>query len=108
MVYEIAEDEFAMVSSIFDDTRELYREYTEGPFSKIINRVMSPDKTATEDWGKLQCKVIINAQTAFLPVIDFNTGVRLICIDTDDSDQFRINPYLLTQETLNSRIQIKI
>lgn len=95
VVYEIAEDEFAMVSSIFDDTRELYREYTEGPFSKIINRVMSPDKTATEDWGKLQCKVIINAQTAFLPVIDFNTGVRLICIDTDDSDQFRINPYLL-------------
>lgn len=49
---------------------------------------------------KVKCKVSIKKSCAYFPIIDFNTGVRVICIDTEIFDQFKIHPILLDRKLM--------
>ena len=95
-IFNISDDEEEENSSIFDDKRTLMKDFYESPFYGILKEVMQSDKTANMD--KVKCKVTINEQTSYIPVIDFNTGIRVICIDTSDTDQYKINAMLISRK----------
>lgn len=95
-VFNISDDEEEENSSIFDDKRTLMKDFYESPFYGILKEVLQSDKMANMD--KVKCKVTINEQTSYIPVIDFNTGIRLICIDTSDTDQYKLNAMLISRK----------
>ena len=90
--YKIDEEDIEN-SSIFDDKRTLDRDFYESEFYKIHKEVMTPDRYC--DMSQIHSQVHINIDTSYLPVIDYSTGVRVICVDTNDTDQYRINPFLI-------------
>ena len=94
-IFNISDEEEEENSSIFDDKRTLMKDFYESPFYGILKEVMQSDKMANMD--KVKCKVTINEQTSYIPVIDFNTGIRIICIDTSDTDQYKINAMLISR-----------
>ena len=94
-IFNISDDEEEENSSIFDDKRTLMKDFYESPFYGILKEVMQSDKMANMD--KVKCKVTINEQTSYIPVIDFNTGIRVICIDTSDTDQYKLNAMLISR-----------
>lgn len=95
-VFAIASDESEEDASIFEDKKAVDREFYEGPFHKILKEVMTSDRCA--DMSKVYMKVIINPETSFIPVVDFSTGVRFVCIDTSDVDQYRIHALALARQ----------
>jgi hypothetical protein len=88
-IFDIADEEDMENTSIFDDKKNMMDEFFESPFYKILKEVMT--STDVVNMKNVRCKVLINAQTSMIPVIDFNTGIRCICIDTDDVDQYNMN-----------------
>lgn len=92
-IFDIRDDEDAEKSSIFDDKRTLDRDFYESEFYKIHKEVMTSDRYA--DMSQISSKVIINIDTSYIPVIDYSSGIRVICIDTNDTDQYRLNPMLI-------------
>ena len=94
-IFNISDEEEEENSSIFDDKRTLMKDFYESPFYGILKEVMQSDKMANMD--KVKCKVTINEQTSYIPVIDFNTGIRIICIDTSDTDQYKLNAMLISR-----------
>ena len=92
-IFDIRDEEDAEKSSIFDDKRTLDRDFYESEFYKIHKEVMTSDRYA--DMSKVASKVIISIDTSYIPVIDYSTGVRVVCIDTNDTDQYRLNPMLI-------------
>ena len=95
-VFAIASDESEEDVSIFEDKKAVDREFYEGPFYKILKEVMTSDRCA--DMSKIYMKVIVNPETSFIPVVDFSTGVRFVCIDTADVDQYRIHALALARQ----------
>lgn len=95
-VFAIASDESEEDASIFEDKKAVDREFYEGPFHKILKEVMTSDRCA--DMSNVYMKVIINPDTSFIPVVDFSTGVRFVCIDTSDVDQYRIHALALARQ----------
>jgi len=72
---------------------ELMEVFYESPFYGILKEIMRSDKM-----DKVKCKVTINEQTAYIPVIDFNTGIRVICIDSEIIDKFKIPLVLIDRK----------
>lgn len=95
-VFAIASDESEEDASIFEDKKAVDREFYEGPFYKILKEVMTSDRCA--DMSKIYMKVIINPDTSFIPVVDFSSGVRIVCIDVADVDQYRIHAMALARQ----------
>lgn len=95
-LFEISSDDDEGVTSIFTDVKSLEEEFFKSKFYKIIKQVMSSDRLV--NMTKVKCKVIINEATAYIPVIDFSTGIRLICIDTNDPDQYKIQPFIISKK----------
>ena len=93
-IFNIKNDEEE--GSIFDDKRVSDRDFFESAFYKIIKEIMVSDRYA--DMSKIYSTLIINDTTSYTPVIDYSTGIRLICIDTDDTDQYRLNPMLISRK----------
>lgn len=84
------------LGSIFDDKRTLDRDFYESEFYAIHKEVMTSDKFA--DMSSIYSNVIINEASSFIPIIDYSTGVRLICIDTNDADQYHLNPLIISRK----------
>src|SRR5574344_346191 len=95
-IFDISDDEEIENSSVFEDKKTLMKDFYESPFYNIIKEVMESDNVA--DMTNVRCKVTINEQTSYLPVIDFNTGIRCICIDTTDTSQYHINALLMSRK----------
>lgn len=94
-VFAIADDSSEEIS-VFEDKKAVDKEFYEGPFYKILKEVMASDRFA--DMSKIYMKVIINPDTSFIPIVDFSTGVRFVCIDTNDVDQYRIHALALARQ----------
>lgn len=93
-IFNISDDE--ETSSIFDDKRLLDKDFYESAFFKIHKDIMASDRYA--DMSKIFSKIIINEESSYIPIIDYSTGVRVICIDTDDTDQYRLNPLIISRK----------
>lgn len=94
-VFAIADDSAEEISP-FEDKKAVDKEFYEGPFYKILKEVMASDRFA--DMSKVYMKIIINPDTSFIPIADFSTGVRFVCIDTNDVDQYRIHALALARQ----------
>lgn len=94
-VFAIADDSSEDVS-IFEDKKAVDKEFYEGPFYKIFKEVMTSDRCA--DMSKVFMKIIINPDTSFIPIVDFSTGVRFVCVDSGDVDQYRIHALALGRQ----------
>ena len=95
-VFAIANEEEDDECSIFDDKKTLEKDFFDSPFYSILAEVMESDRIC--DMNKIKMKVIINADTSYIPVVDFNTGIRLICIDTNDVDQYHIHALMISRK----------
>lgn len=95
-IFNISELEDDENSSIFDDKRTLHRDFYESEFYSIHKEVMTTDKFA--DMSTIYSNVIINEATSYIPVIDYSTGIRVVCIDTSDTDQYRLNPLIISKK----------
>ena len=95
-VFAIADDDAEDDISPFEDRKAIDREFYESPFYKILKEVMTSDRCA--NMSQIYMKVIINPDTSFIPVVDFSTGVRFVCIDTSDVDQYQIHALALTRD----------
>lgn len=94
-VFAIADDASEEDASIFEDKKAVDKEFYESPFYKILKEVMTSDRCA--DMSKVYMKVIINPDTSFIPIVDFSTGIRFVCIDSADVDQYRIHALALAR-----------
>lgn len=94
-VFEISDIDDEDNTSIFDDKKTLEKEFTNSPFYGVLKEVLESDRMA--DMSGVLMKVIINETTKFIPIVDFNTGIRVVCIDTDDVNQYKMNPMLLSR-----------
>lgn len=94
-VFAIADDSSEEDASIFEDKKAVDKEFYESPFYKILKEVMTSDRCA--DMSHVYMKVIINPDTSFVPVVDFSTGIRFVCIDSADVDQYRIHALALAR-----------
>lgn len=92
-IFNISEDEDEANCSIFDDKKTLHKDFYESEFYKIHKEVMTSDRFA--DMSKVEAEVLINERTSYIPIIDYSTGVRVICIDPTDTDQYHLNPMLI-------------
>lgn len=95
-VFDICDSTDEENSSIFDDKRTFDRDFYESPFFSIHKEVLISDRSA--DMSKVYSKIIIREESSYIPVIDYSTGVRVICIDTDDTDQYRLNPLMISRK----------
>lgn len=110
-VFAIADEEEDDEASIFDDKRTLEKDFFNSPFYSILKEVMESDRMY--DMSKIQMKVVINADTAYIPIVDFSTGIRVVCIDVNDVDQYHIHPMLLSRKTkfsypVNNRTGVRV
>lgn len=94
-VFAIADDESEEDASIFEDKKAVDKEFYESPFYKILKEVMTSDRCA--DMSHIYMKVIINPDTSFIPIVDFSSGIRFVCIDSSDVDQYRIHALALAR-----------
>lgn len=95
-VFQIADATDEENCSIFDDKRTLDKDFQESTFYKIHKEVMTSDRFA--DMSKVQARVTITEDTSYIPIIDYSTGIRVICIDTNDVDQYRLNPLIISKK----------
>ena len=77
------------------DKGTLMKDFYESPFYGILKEVMKSNKM-----DKVKCKVSIKESCAYFPIFDFSTGVRVICIDTEILNQFKIHPLLLDRKVI--------
>lgn len=94
-VFAIADDSAEEISP-FEDKKAVDKEFYESPFYKTLKEVMTSDRFA--DMSKIYMKVIINPDTAFIPIVDFSTGIRFVCVDSSDVDQYRIHALALARQ----------
>ncbi len=92
-IFDISEDEDEANCSIFDDKKTLHKDFYESEFYKIHKEVLTSDRFA--DMSKVESVVIINERTSYIPIIDYSTGIRVVCIDPTDTDQYHLNPMLI-------------
>lgn len=83
-------------TSIFDDKRTIHRDFYESEFYQIHKEVMTSDRFA--DMNNITSTVTIDEATSFIPIIDYSTGIRVICIDTNDTDQYHLNPLIISKK----------
>ena len=83
--------------SVFDEQRALDMEFREGPFYSILKQVMSKERMVDVPNTPLRMSVTINQLTKYFAIADFNTGYRVICIDTDEIEQLSCNPFVLNK-----------
>lgn len=83
-------------TSIFDEQKDLFSEFKKTEFYGILTQVM--ESTRIADMSQIQCKVSIKESCGYYPIIDFSTGVRVICIDTEDSSQYNNHPLLFNRK----------
>lgn len=83
--------------SVFDEQRALDMEFREGPFYSILKQVMSKERMVDVPNTPLRMSVTINQLTKYFAIADFNTGYRVICIDTDEIEQLNCNPFVLNK-----------
>ena len=95
-VWDIDDDIAEENTSIFDEQKDLFSEFKKSEFYGILSQVM--ESTRIADMSKVECKVVIKEICGYYPVIDFNTGIRLICIDTEDASQYNNHPLLFNRK----------
>ena len=95
-VFNITDSEDEENCSIFADKRTLDKDFYESEFYSIHNEVMASDRFA--DMSKITSKITINEETSYIPIIDYSSGIRVICIDTNDTDQYRLNPLFISRK----------
>ena len=83
-------------TSIFDEQKDLFSEFKKTEFYGILTQVM--ESTRIADMSQIRCKVSIKESCGYYPIIDFSTGVRVICIDTEDSSQYNNHPLLFNRK----------
>ena len=83
-------------TSIFDEQKDLFSEFKKTEFYGILTQVM--ESTRIADMSQVRCKVSIKESCGYYPIIDFSTGVRVICIDTEDSSQYNNHPLLFNRK----------
>lgn len=69
------------------DEVDLINEFKESALGKVIYEVCSRTN--------IQAQFTINEDTFEIPVVDFNSGVRVICIDCDKVAQMKVNLALM-------------
>lgn len=95
-VFNISDSTDEENCSIFDDKRTLDKDFYESEFYKIHKEILTSDRSA--DMSKVFSMVVIDERSSYVPIIDYSTGVRLICIDTNDTDQYRLNPLIISRK----------
>ena len=110
-VFNITDSEDEENCSIFADKRTLDKDFYESEFYSIHNEVMASDRFA--DMSKITSKITINEETSYIPIIDYSSGIRVVCIDTNDTDQYRLNPLFISRKVpfrfqTNRRNPVKI
>ena len=110
-VFNITDSEDEENCSIFADKRTLDKDFYESEFYSIHNEVMASDRFA--DMSKITSKITINEETSYIPIIDYSSGIRVICIDTNDTDQYRLNPLFISRKVpfrfqTNRRNSVKV
>ena len=95
-VFNITDSEDEENCSIFADKRTLDKDFYESEFYSIHNEVMASDRFA--DMSKITSEITINEETSYIPIIDYSSGIRVICIDTNDTDQYRLNPLFISRK----------
>lgn len=95
-VFNITDSEDEENCSIFADKRTLDKDFYESEFYSIHNEVMASDRFA--DMSKITSKITINEETSYIPIIDYSSGIRVVCIDTNDTDQYRLNPLFISRK----------
>ena len=95
-VFNITDSEDEENCSIFADKRTLDKDFYDSEFYSIHNEVMASDRFA--DMSKITSKITINEETSYIPIIDYSSGIRVICIDTNDTDQYRLNPLFISRK----------
>jgi len=95
-VWEIDDEIAEENTSIFDENKDLFSEFKKSEFYGILSQVMESNRIV--DMSKVQSKVIIKESCGYYPIIDFNTGIRVICIDTEDSSQYNSHPLLFNRK----------
>ena len=83
-------------TSIFDEQKDLFSEFKKTEFYGILTQVM--ESTRIADMSQIRCQVSIKESCRYYPIIDFSTGVRVICIDTEDSSQYNNHPLLFNRK----------
>ena len=83
-------------TSIFDEQKDLFSEFKKTKFYGILTQVM--ESTRIADMSQIRCQVSIKESCGYYPIIDFSTGVRVICIDTEDSSQYNNHPLLFNRK----------
>jgi hypothetical protein len=94
-VFNITDSEDEENCSIFADKRTLMKDFYDSEFFNIHSEIMASDRFA--DMSKIESKIIINEETSYIPIIDYSTGIRVVCIDTNDTDQYRLNPMMISR-----------
>lgn len=79
---EMSDDDIQNGFNEFEDEEDLYNEFMESPFGKVLTVVRQ--RTNCEGY------VLISEQTYEIPFMDFATGVRVICIDTNEEGQLNL------------------
>lgn len=69
------------INELIDD-EDLYEEFNNSKLGILIKMV----NKRTE----IPYQIIISEQSYDIPIVDFNTGVRVVCIDANDEDQMRV------------------
>ena len=110
-VFNITDSEDEENCSIFADKRTLDKDFYESEFYSIHNEVMASDRFA--DMSKITSKITINEETSYIPIIDYSSGIRVVCIDTNDTDQYRLNPLFISRKVpfrfqTNRRTPVKV
>lgn len=92
--FHISEDEEEC--SIFEVRKSLMDEFVSSVFYNIHKEVLTSD--AVFDMSKIHANIIINEQTHTIPIIDYSTGIRCICINTSDVNQYHLNAMLISRK----------
>ena len=85
--FDISEDESEC--SIFEVRKSLMDEFVTSVFYRIHKEVLESDEVF--DMTKVRSRIIKNEQTHAIPIIDYSTGVRCICVNTSDVNQYHMN-----------------
>lgn len=95
-VWDIDDNVAEENTSIFDEQKDLFSEFKKTEFYGILTQVM--ESTRIADMSQIRCQVSIKESCGYYPIIDFSTGVRVICIDTEDSSQYNNHPLLFNRK----------
>ena len=96
-IFEIADDNDDDTVSIFDERVSAQKEFYEGPFYPILKQVIENDDRGFCNMSNVKMHVTIGPQSSWIPVVDFSTGYRIVCINTDDVNQYRMNPGMIAR-----------